>query len=187
MSRLSGGSLTLLSRLSGGPLTRPCRLSGGPLTRLSRRLLQQRQLTGSALVVSPPVLAALKNGDPVVALGKNSSLIYLGQVLYWLMIMEIYLLMTSMFFVVVRVWSQHGLGKMERGWEERICQGWFYCILGFVLFSLIQRLKGTVLRDRFRKCWRKLTDLGLNKDRGWFLNFSEAPLIFGWNKTSSFR
>ncbi len=48
-------------------------------------------------------------------------------------------------------------------------------------------LKGTVLRDRFRKCWRKLTDLGLNKGRGWFLNFSEAPLIFGWNKTSSFR
>ncbi len=47
--------------------------------------------------------------------------------------------------------------------------------------------KGTVLRDRFRKCWRKLTDLGLNKGRGWFLNFSEAPLIFGWNKTSSFR
>ena len=74
MSRLSGGSLTLLSRLSGGPLTRPCRLSGGPLTRLSRRLLQQRQLTGSALVVSPPVLTALKNGDPVVALGKNPKM-----------------------------------------------------------------------------------------------------------------
>ena len=36
-------------------------------------------------------------------------------------------------------------------------------------------VKGTVLRDRFRK----LTDLGLNKGRGWFLNFSEAPLIFG--------
>jgi hypothetical protein len=29
-------------------------------------------------------------------------------------------------------------------------------------------IKGTVLRDRFRKCWRKLTDLGLNKGRGWF-------------------
>ncbi len=49
------------------------------------------------------------------------------------------------------------------------------------------RLKGTVLWDRFRKCWRKLKDLGLNKGRGWFLNFSEAPLFFGWNKTSSFR
>ncbi len=52
---------------------------------------------------------------------------------------------------------------------------------------LICFFKGTVLRDRFRKCWRKLTDLGLNKGRGWFLNFSEGPLIFGWNKTSSFR
>ncbi len=47
--------------------------------------------------------------------------------------------------------------------------------------------KGTVLRDRFRKCWRKLTDLGLNKGRGWFLNFSETPLIFNWNKSSFFR
>ncbi len=27
--------------------------------------------------------------------------------------------------------------------------------------------KRTVLRDRFRKCWRKLADLGLNKGRGW--------------------
>ncbi len=25
------------------------------------------------------------------------------------------------------------------------------------------------------------------KGRGWFLNFSEAPLTFNWNKTSSFR
>jgi hypothetical protein len=41
-----------------------------------------------------------------------------------------------------------------------------------------QRLKGTVLRDRFRKCRRKLPDLGLNKGGGWFLNFSDAPLIF---------
>jgi hypothetical protein len=38
--------------------------------------------------------------------------------------------------------------------------------------------KGTVLRDRFQKCRRKLTDLGLNKGRGWFFNFSEAPLSF---------
>jgi hypothetical protein len=50
-----------------------------------------------------------------------------------------------------------------------------------------RNLKGTVLRDRFRKCWRILIDLGLNKGRGWVLNFSEAPLIFNWNKTSSFR
>ncbi len=42
---------------------------------------------------------------------------------------------------------------------------------------MIETLKGTVLRDRFRKCWRKLIDLGLNKGRGWFLNFSEAHLI----------
>ncbi len=45
--------------------------------------------------------------------------------------------------------------------------------------GVITLLKGTVLRDRFQKCGRKLTDLGLNKGRGWFLNFSEAPLIFG--------
>ncbi len=32
--------------------------------------------------------------------------------------------------------------------------------------------------------WRKFTDLGLDKGRGWFLNFSEASLIFSWNKTS---
>ncbi len=48
-------------------------------------------------------------------------------------------------------------------------------------------LKGTVLRDRFRKCWVKLTDLGLNKGRSWLLNFSEAPLIFNRFKTSFFR
>jgi hypothetical protein len=29
-------------------------------------------------------------------------------------------------------------------------------------------VKGTVLRDRFRKCWRKLTDLGFNKTCFWF-------------------
>jgi hypothetical protein len=44
--------------------------------------------------------------------------------------------------------------------------------------------KGTVSWDRFQKCWRKWTDLGLIKGRSWFLNFSEAPLIFNWNKTS---
>jgi hypothetical protein len=47
------------------------------------------------------------------------------------------------------------------------------------VFRLITYLKETVLRDRFRKCLRKLTDLCLNKGHGWFLNFSEAPLIFG--------
>ncbi len=46
---------------------------------------------------------------------------------------------------------------------------------------------GTVLRDKFLKCWRKLTYLGLNKGRGRFLNFSEPLLIFSWYKTSSFR
>ncbi len=38
--------------------------------------------------------------------------------------------------------------------------------------------KGTVSWDRFQKCWRKWTDLGLNKGCGWFLNFSETPLIW---------
>ncbi len=54
-------------------------------------------------------------------------------------------------------------------------------------FDMFCKVKGTVLRDRFRKCWRKWTDLGLNKGRVWFLNFLEAPLIFNWNKTSFFR
>jgi hypothetical protein len=46
--------------------------------------------------------------------------------------------------------------------------------------------KGTALRDRFWKCWRKLTDLGLNKGRGWFFEFFGGTLVFSWNKTSSF-
>ncbi len=33
-------------------------------------------------------------------------------------------------------------------------------------------LKWTVSWDRFQKCCRKWTDLGLNKGHGWFLNFS---------------
>ncbi len=37
--------------------------------------------------------------------------------------------------------------------------------------------KGTVAWDGFPQCWWKLTDPGLIKCRGWFLNFSEAPLI----------
>ncbi len=48
-------------------------------------------------------------------------------------------------------------------------------------------LKGTVSWDRFKKCWWKWTDLGLNKGRGWVLNFLETPLIFSWNKTSVSR
>ncbi len=47
--------------------------------------------------------------------------------------------------------------------------------------------KGTVSWDRFWQYWQKLTDVGLYKCHVWFLNFTEAPLIFGWNKTSSFR
>ncbi len=35
--------------------------------------------------------------------------------------------------------------------------------------TLRKGFKGTVLQDRFRKCWRKLTDLVLNKGRGRFL------------------
>jgi hypothetical protein len=57
----------------------------------------------------------------------------------------------------------------------------------FCVTCFLYKLKGTVSWDRFQKCWRKVTDLGLNKGRGWFLNFSDSPLIFSWNKTSSFR
>ncbi len=46
-----------------------------------------------------------------------------------------------------------------------------------VRYCTCVQFKGTVFRDRFWKCWHKLTDLGLNKGRVWFLNFSEAPLI----------
>ncbi len=53
--------------------------------------------------------------------------------------------------------------------------------------NFIFLIKGTFLWDRFRKCWWKLMDLGLNKGRGRFLNFSKAPLIFSLNKTSPFR
>jgi hypothetical protein len=35
------------------------------------------------------------------------------------------------------------------------------------------------IKPKSRKAYEKLTDLGLNKGRGWFLNFSDAPLIFG--------
>ncbi len=51
----------------------------------------------------------------------------------------------------------------------------------FIWFRPGPLLKGTVLRDRFRKCWRKLTDLGLNKGRGWFLNFFRGTSDF-WLK-----
>ncbi len=52
-------------------------------------------------------------------------------------------------------------------------------------FFRVESLKGTVSWDRFQKCWRKWTDLGLIKGRGWFLNFLEAPLIFSWIKPQS--
>ncbi len=39
--------------------------------------------------------------------------------------------------------------------------------------------KGLSSEIDFENVDEKLTDLGLNKGRGWFLNFSQAPLIFG--------
>ncbi len=42
-----------------------------------------------------------------------------------------------------------------------------------------RHLKGLSYEIDFENVDKKLTDLGLNKGRGWFLNFSEAPLIFG--------
>jgi hypothetical protein len=57
----------------------------------------------------------------------------------------------------------------------------------FTKISVFSYIKGTVSWDRFQKCCRKWTDLGLNKGRGWFFNFSEAALIYSWNKTSVFR
>jgi hypothetical protein len=59
--------------------------------------------------------------------------------------------------------------------------------LFFAQLNFFNNLKGTVSWDRFQKCWRKWTELGLNKGRGWFLNFLETPLIFNWNKTSVSR
>jgi hypothetical protein len=43
--------------------------------------------------------------------------------------------------------------------------------------SEVSQLKGTVSRDRFQKCWQKFTELGLTKERSWFLNFLGAPMI----------
>ncbi len=40
-------------------------------------------------------------------------------------------------------------------------------------------LKGLSYEIDFENVDENLKDLGLNKGRGWFLNFSEAPLIFG--------
>ncbi len=50
---------------------------------------------------------------------------------------------------------------------------WLYrpCIAYLYTVRHISLLKGTVLRGRFQKCWLKLTYLGLNKGRSWFLNF----------------
>ena len=52
--------------------------------------------------------------------------------------------------------------------------------LALLLFFLfIHLLKGLSHEIDFKHVDIKWTDLGLNKGRGWFLNFSEAPLIFG--------
>ena len=56
-----------------------------------------------------------------------------------------------------------------------------------VLFLQEMSLKGNVSWDRFQKCGKKFTELGLNTGRGWCLNFSEAPLIFYWHITYSLR
>jgi hypothetical protein len=45
--------------------------------------------------------------------------------------------------------------------------------------SLALQLKGLFYEIDFENVDEKLTDLGLNKGRGWFLNFSVAPLNFG--------
>ncbi len=82
------------------------------------------------------------------------------------------------------------LGLLYKGWASRlILLATVDIRSGFVKDQqiLARLFKWTVLRDRFQKCWRKLTDLGLNKGRGWFLNFSKVPLIFSWNKTCSIR
>jgi hypothetical protein len=42
----------------------------------------------------------------------------------------------------------------------------------FLFFSINQLLKGLSYEIDFEN--------GVNKGHGWFLNFSEAPLIFGW-------
>jgi len=80
------------------------------------------------------------------------------------------------------------LAQRARKWASFALTG-FWCEAWLQRYksSKISDFKGTVLRDRFQKCRQKLIDLGLNKGCGWFLNFSEAPLIFFWNKTPSFR
>jgi hypothetical protein len=40
------------------------------------------------------------------------------------------------------------------------------------------QIKGTVSWDRFQKCWQKFTELGLTKERGWFLNFCRGSNDF---------
>ncbi len=63
----------------------------------------------------------------------------------------------------------------------------YFCLPAQIRWGKQISFKGTVSSDRFQKCWRKWTDLGLIKGRGLVLNFSEAPLIFNWNKTSVSR
>ncbi len=43
--------------------------------------------------------------------------------------------------------------------------------LAKILIPFYPFIKGTVLRDRFRKCWRKLTDLGLIRAAAGFWSF----------------
>jgi hypothetical protein len=75
-------------------------------------------------------------------------------------------------------WREEGAPTWHQQEQELLPGDMPTLRIGSCLYYLYL-FKGTVSRDRFRKCLRKLTDLGLNKGRGWFLNFSEAPLIFG--------
>jgi hypothetical protein len=51
--------------------------------------------------------------------------------------------------------------------------------LEYTLGCELASLKGLSYEMDFENVDEKFTDFGLNKGRGWFLNFSEAPLIFG--------
>jgi hypothetical protein len=50
--------------------------------------------------------------------------------------------------------------------------------MNFFKFLNSEILKRLSHETDFENVDKKLTDLGLNKGRGWFFNFSEAPLIF---------
>ncbi len=53
-----------------------------------------------------------------------------------------------------------------------------YWYIFHVKMKLLVTLKGLSHEMDFNNVDEKLTDVGLTKCRGWFLNFSEAPLIF---------